>query len=145
MVGGDFNLSRFCSDKNNGRINQRFADCFNDWVNRCGLVELNPCNRKFTWSNDQCNPVMARLDRIFVSTCLGGKFPLAKVTCLAKEISDHTPPLVDSGDGCQRGQKCFKVEKWWLEKPEFKEIVVKAWNTQCDRGAFFFRYMSEED
>jgi hypothetical protein len=30
-------------------------------------------------------------------------------------------------------------------KPEFKEIVVKAWNTQCDRGAFFFRYMSEED
>jgi hypothetical protein len=30
---------------NNGRINQRFADCFNDWVNKWGLVELNPGNR----------------------------------------------------------------------------------------------------
>jgi hypothetical protein len=51
--GGDFNLSRFCSDKNNGMINQRFADYFNDWVNKWGLVELNPCNRKFSWSNNQ--------------------------------------------------------------------------------------------
>jgi hypothetical protein len=33
-VGGDFNLNRFSSDKSNGRINQRFVDCFNDWVNK---------------------------------------------------------------------------------------------------------------
>jgi hypothetical protein len=54
MVGGDFNLCRFSFDKNNGRINQRFGDCFNDLVNKWGLVELNPCNRKITWSNNHC-------------------------------------------------------------------------------------------
>jgi hypothetical protein len=30
LVGGDFNLSRFSSDKSNGRINQKWVDCFND-------------------------------------------------------------------------------------------------------------------
>jgi hypothetical protein len=30
VVGGDFNLSRFPSDKSNGRIDQRYADGFND-------------------------------------------------------------------------------------------------------------------
>jgi hypothetical protein len=34
VISGDFNLSRFSSDKSNGRINQRYADGFNDWVNR---------------------------------------------------------------------------------------------------------------
>jgi hypothetical protein len=28
--GGGFNLSRFASDKNNGRIVKKYADCFND-------------------------------------------------------------------------------------------------------------------
>jgi hypothetical protein len=34
VIGGDFNLNRFVSDKNNGGINQRYADAFNDWVNK---------------------------------------------------------------------------------------------------------------
>jgi hypothetical protein len=74
-------------------INQRFADYFNDWVNKWGLVELNPCNRKFSWSNNQLSLIR------FLCPLVGGggKFPLAKVTCLVKEISDHTPLLVDLG------------------------------------------------
>jgi hypothetical protein len=68
MVGGDFNLSRFSSDKNNGRVSLKFVDCFNDWVNKWELVELNPTNRKFTWSNNQEKLILAKLDRIYVST-----------------------------------------------------------------------------
>jgi regulation of enolase protein 1 (concanavalin A-like superfamily) len=34
VVGGDFNLSRFASDKSSGRIVQKFVDCFNDWINK---------------------------------------------------------------------------------------------------------------
>jgi hypothetical protein len=30
--GGGFNLSRFPSDKSTGRINQKYADGFNDWT-----------------------------------------------------------------------------------------------------------------
>lgn len=53
MIGGDFNLTRFASDKNNGVINQKWANCFNDWVNRWALIELKPSNRSFTWANNQ--------------------------------------------------------------------------------------------
>jgi hypothetical protein len=62
LIGGDFNICRIASHKNNGRINQKFADYFNDWINRRGLKELNPCNRKYTWSNNQTCLVLAKLD-----------------------------------------------------------------------------------
>jgi hypothetical protein len=66
LVGGDFNLRREAANKSNGRIKQHFVDCFNDWVNRWGLVKLNPSNRKFTWSNNQVNPVLTKLDRFLL-------------------------------------------------------------------------------
>jgi hypothetical protein len=52
-IGGDFNLCRFSTDKSNGRVNQKLADCFNDWITKWGLMEIDPVNRKFTWSNNQ--------------------------------------------------------------------------------------------
>jgi hypothetical protein len=64
MIGGDFNLCRFASDKSNDRIKQKLADCFNNWVNKWGLVELNPDNRKFTWSNNQSNRILAKIDSL---------------------------------------------------------------------------------
>jgi hypothetical protein len=69
---------------------------------------------------------MAKLDRIFASTSWISTFPLAKVSCLPKEISDHTSMLMDSGESCQMGKKMFRVEKWWLEKAEFREVASKA-------------------
>jgi hypothetical protein len=85
--GGDFNLCRFVGDKRNGRINQKMADDFNDWINKWGLVELNHVNKKFTWSNNQVNPTLAKLDMIFVSTDWECAFPLVRVSALAKCIS----------------------------------------------------------
>jgi endonuclease/exonuclease/phosphatase family metal-dependent hydrolase len=116
LAGGDFNLNRFLSDKSNGRINLKFADCFNDWINKWGLIELNPSNRKFTWSNNQDNLVLAKLDRIFVSTDFDRMFPLSSVLALAKGVSDHNPLLLDTGDGCSFGRKKFRFEKWWMER-----------------------------
>jgi endonuclease/exonuclease/phosphatase family metal-dependent hydrolase len=74
-------------------------DGFNYWVNKWGLVELNPVNKKFTWSNNQVTPILAKLDRVFVSTDWESAFPLVRVSALAKCISDHNPLLVDSGGG----------------------------------------------
>jgi hypothetical protein len=84
MIGGDFNLNRFPSDKSNGTINLKFANYFNDWVNKWGLIELNPTNRRFKWSNNQENLILAKLDRIFVSTEWEMSFPLSRVLALSK-------------------------------------------------------------
>jgi hypothetical protein len=105
LIGGDFNLSRFPSDKNTRRINQKFVDYFNDWVNKWGLIELNPPNRKFTWSNNQENAVLAKLDRILISTDWEATFPLVRVLALPKGTSDHNPLLIDSGENCSFSKK----------------------------------------
>lgn len=67
LIGGDFNLVRFATEKSNGIINHRWADAFNDWISKWALLELNPSNKLFTWTNNQENLVMAKLDRIFVT------------------------------------------------------------------------------
>jgi hypothetical protein len=95
------------------------------------LIELGPSNRKFIWTNNQRNPILAKLDRIFVSTSWEGAFPLVRVTTLPKDISDHNPILVESGTNFSFGKKKFRFEKWWLERPDFKEVVAKAWSTPC--------------
>jgi hypothetical protein len=111
VIRGDFNLSRFVYEKSNGRINQKWADCFNDWVNKWGMIELSPTNRKFTWSNNQKNMVLAKLDRVFVSTEWEAVFPLARVVGLEKKVSDHVPLLLDSGENCERAKKKIRFEK----------------------------------
>lgn len=60
MVGGDFNLVRFFSDKNNGRIKHRWADAFNEWVTKWALMELNASNRLHAWTNNQDNLLWLR-------------------------------------------------------------------------------------
>jgi hypothetical protein len=53
MLGGDFNLIRGLRDKNNSNINFKWVDAFSDWIDKWGLIELNPKNRKYIWTNNQ--------------------------------------------------------------------------------------------
>lgn len=52
IIASDFNLVRFSTDKSNGIINHKWADLFNNWVSTWSLIELDPSNKKFTWSNN---------------------------------------------------------------------------------------------
>ena len=105
LIGGDFNLVRFSSDKSNGVINHKWADAFNEWVSRWALLELNAQNRKFTWTNNQANRIMAKIDRVFVSTSWENTFPLVRVKALDRLPSDHNPLVLDSGDNMSFGKK----------------------------------------
>ena len=48
LVGGDFNLVRYSSDKSNGSINHRWADNFNAWIEIWSLLEIKLSSRKYT-------------------------------------------------------------------------------------------------
>jgi len=131
MIGGDFNLVRFASDKSNGIYSHRWAGEFNDWISKWALMELNPSNKRFTWTNNQDNPILAKIDRIFVSGSWDAAFPLASVKALERIPSDHNPLVVNSGVNSFFGKKRFSFEKWWLQKESFKSFVEKAWRTPC--------------
>ena len=52
IVGGDFNLVRAAEDKNTGLVIQHWANLFNDWINKFGLIEIKNAGRKYNWANN---------------------------------------------------------------------------------------------
>ena len=75
-----------------------------------------------------------KLDRVLVSTEWELKFPLATVQALTREISDHTPLLLNSGDTSHRGNsRLFKFELGWLCKDGFFDMVRDVWRSE-NRG-----------
>ena len=70
---------------------------------------------------------MSRIDRIFCTTSFDSLFPLAHAKALPRLGSDHTPLLWESGCGKIPKKCCFKFEKWWSTRPDFIEVVNKAW------------------
>jgi endonuclease/exonuclease/phosphatase family metal-dependent hydrolase len=54
--------------------------------------------RKYTWANNLATPTFKKLDRILITTEWEEKFPLSTVQTLIREVSDHTPLLLNSGE-----------------------------------------------
>jgi hypothetical protein len=77
---------------------------------------------------------MSRIDRIFCTTSFEAMFPLAHARALPRLGSDHTPIIWDYGVNQQPRKSSFKFEKWWLSRPDFKNLVQKAWSIHRKRG-----------
>ena len=86
------------------------------------------------WANYAEVPTYKKLDRILVKTYWEQKFPLASVHALTREISDHTPFLLDSGEPSHRGNVLnFKFELGWLTRDGFFGLVKEVWKSK-NRG-----------
>jgi hypothetical protein len=64
VMGGDFNLIRHYSDKNNKNVNQDLMDVFNMFIHQ--LQEIKWSGIRYTWTNKQKHPIMVALDRIWL-------------------------------------------------------------------------------
>jgi hypothetical protein len=90
--------------------------------------------RKYTWANYAEVPTFEKLDRILVTTDWEQKFPLASVQALTREISDHTPLLLDAGTPSHRGNaRNFQFELGWLTRDGFFDLVKGVWESE-NRG-----------
>jgi hypothetical protein len=79
LVGGDFNIIRNPSKKNNLRYNNKWPLLFNAIIETLNLRELELTGRKYTWANYAKVPTYEKLDRILVTTDCEQKFSLASV------------------------------------------------------------------
>lgn len=131
VIGGDFNLICTAKEKSNGVINHKWADLFLEWISKFGLIELKPSTRSFTWSNNQDQPVLAALDKIFCTVNFEQRFPLAFVTTSSRAGSDHAPLILNLGLEEIKKPALFRFEKWWLEQPDFRDLISNLWNTPC--------------
>ena len=93
---------------------------FNAIIEALNSRELEMPGRKYSWANYVEIPTYEKLDRILVTTDWEQKFPLATVQALTREISDHTPLLLDGEEPSHRGNvRNFKFELGWLTRDGF--------------------------
>jgi hypothetical protein len=131
LLGGDFNLVANLKEKSNGIVNQKWVDLFNDGVNNHVLIELKCSLRSFTWSNNQEQPIMAAIDKFLCNSSFEQKYPLAFVIAKSRAGSDHVPLVLNFGVDEAKKPYLFIFEKWWLTHPDFKDFVIKIWQTYC--------------
>lgn len=85
--------------------------------------------RKYMWANSLKYPTFERLDRVLISTDWERYFPLATIVALSREISNHTPLLLNTGgDERKNQQPLFKFKLGWLLKQGFIDTVLEVWN-----------------
>jgi hypothetical protein len=67
IIGGDFNIIRFSSEKNQNFCLNRFSNIFNVVINACDLREIYIAGGSYTWSNNHTTPTLEKLDIILMS------------------------------------------------------------------------------
>jgi hypothetical protein len=85
--------------------------------------------RKYKWPNNLATPTFEKLQRILMTTKWEDKFPLTTVRILTREISDHVPLLLNSGEPSSIDtQPLFKFELGWLLRDGFIDMIRDIWS-----------------
>ena len=94
IIGGDFNLVRFSTEKNKAGIHKH-SGLFNSVINSFGPIDIHLCGGKYTWSNNCDTPTLERLDRVLVDKNWESLFPTVMTYKLPREVSDHNPIILN--------------------------------------------------
>jgi hypothetical protein len=128
LLGGDFNILRFSSEKNKKFNDNNFSSVFNQIINSYELRELPLSGGKYTWSNNRNNPTLEKLDRVLISNTFESEFPLCNLRKIPRYMSDHNPLIVRTDLDQHFGSRPFCFENSWLQQPEFALKVKEIWN-----------------
>jgi hypothetical protein len=100
--------------------------------------------RKYTWANARDNPTYEKLDRILMFTEWEQKFSLSTVVAITREISDHTPLLINTAHNhfCSN-HTMFKFELGWLLRDGFADMVKNIWLNKVVSGIAMERWQAK--
>ena len=130
LIGGDFNIICGPHEKNNANYSDRWPFLFNAIIDAFNLRELELSGWQFTWANNLQVPTFEKLDRILSCTEWELKFPHTTVQALTREISDHTPLFLNTGEAASvNNQSPFKFELGWLLSDGFFDMVKEIWQS----------------
>jgi hypothetical protein len=77
LILGDFNMIRRIREKNKGSINRRAMRQFNHTIDYLQLLELDLNGKLFTWTYEQDDPTMSRINIFLATTEWHDIFPQA--------------------------------------------------------------------
>jgi hypothetical protein len=128
LIGGDFDILRSSDEKNKHFAGNRHTDLFNWVINSFELRDLPLIGGEYTWSNNQSEPTLERLDRVLISSEWETISPLTNFKKKPRIMSDHNPLIVSSDMGGVRKTKHFCFETSWVKHPEFPERIAEIWS-----------------
>jgi hypothetical protein len=131
LIGGDFNILRYSSERNRPGGNFRHSDTFNNLIHFYELRELLMFGGLYTRSNNQDIPTLEKLDIILVFKEWEDLFPNTLVKKLPREVSDHNPLILSTASSKPTLNIQFRFELSWLNNPEFLPTVEKIWSKPC--------------
>ncbi|KAI3814944.1 hypothetical protein L1987_14593 [Smallanthus sonchifolius] len=115
IIMGDFNDVRSPDERFNSEFVASYADCFNDFIEAADLLEYHMGGYKFTYMSDKGDK-LSKLDRMLVCRSFMNLWPVASLTALSKEMSDHCP-LFLSTVPVDFGHIPFRFFNSWLDLP----------------------------
>ena len=74
-------------------------------------------------------PLLERIDWCFTSELWTLAYPNTMAIPLARTTSNHVPIVIKIGTSIPKS-KIFRFENFWLQHPQFKEVVKNIWEQQ---------------
>jgi hypothetical protein len=116
---------------------------FNSIINTFELIDLHMNGGKYTWSNNQMNPTLERLDRFLVNKSWEKLFPLSLVYKMPRELSDHNPLVISLNINQPLRNLSFRFELSWLKHPDFLQKTQEIWDRRCHAETAFDKIQSK--
>lgn len=125
---GDFNLTRWLTDRPGDLRGLSLMQLFNDLIRELEVEDVPLQNRAYTWCSKRPDPNFSKIDRVFLTPGWAIRFPLITLRALEMVVSDHCP-LVLSCSQRSTSKKEPRWENFWFDFPEVKEKVSYIWCT----------------
>ncbi|XP_071695873.1 uncharacterized protein [Rutidosis leptorrhynchoides] len=130
VLCGDFNEVRDESERLNSEFIESRARRFNTFILNNNLVDIPMGGRKFKRVCDN-GIKFSKIDRFLVLQTFLSLWNNLSVVAMERLTSDHCPVVLKDDDK-DFGPKPFKIFDFWMDDPEFKEILSQSWNEDCD-------------
>ncbi|XP_021850758.1 uncharacterized protein [Spinacia oleracea] len=130
ILMGDFNCVLNTDERVGSVVRLHEIQDFQSCVNTCGLVDAKLNGNFFTWNNKQqgSRRVFSKLDRVLINQAWLTQYPNTEVCFKNEGYFDHCPGTVSVYRYLAAGKKPFKFFSMWQEAPQYKDIVMTAWN-----------------
>ncbi|WMV21816.1 hypothetical protein MTR67_015201 [Solanum verrucosum] len=128
VVCGDFNVTRFATERTNCNRQNGAMTEFSACIEELEMVDPPLFGGSFTWRRGEDHNCASRIDRFLHCAEWGENFTQINQCSLPKIASDHNPIMLSCGDEGWR-KSYFKFETLWLEVEGFKEKVREWWES----------------
>ena len=127
MIWGDFNFIRGPDNRNKPGGDPNNMMLFNNIIINLDLVEIPLKGRSYTWSNKHDNPLLEKLDWVFISSHWTTVHTSTMAIPLANISSDHVSIEIMIDSNIPKSN-IFRFEEFWLDFEGFIDTVSNYWN-----------------